>query len=61
MADRGFVNGQCKFMVSDSVSHIVGKRQCSRTAVKNGLCTFHQPENVRARYEKLLAKHGCHR
>lgn len=57
--DRAWVKGACKFMVSDSVSHIVGKRQCSRKAVKDGLCSFHQPEKVKARYAALLKRHGC--
>jgi len=54
---RCWSKGQCKFMVSDSVSHVLGKRPCSRKPVKNDLCAFHQPEQVRARYDKLLRRH----
>ena len=51
------LQGCCTFMVSDSISRVVGKRCCMRLAVLNGLCRFHQPEAVKARYDKLLARH----
>ena len=58
MSSRQWYPGMCKFRVGDSVSRTVGKRPCGRKPVKNDLCTFHQPEKVKERYDKLLKKHG---
>ena len=59
MGSRQWYPGMCKFMVSDSTSHVIGKRPCSRKPVKGDLCLFHQPEKVKARYDRLLKKHRC--
>ena len=51
------LKGCCRFMVSDAVSRVVGKRCCERKVFKDGLCKFHQPESVKARYNAVMERH----
>ena len=46
----------CKKTIFSGDRFDFGGRHCQRKAVKNGLCNFHQPENIQARSDKLDAK-----
>lgn len=43
------MNAYCKEMVSNAVSHIMGKQPCRIKAQGNGFCWMHQPETKAAK------------
>lgn len=51
----------CKEIVFSGARWDKGGHQCSRKAIKNDRCRFHQPEAIEARRQKLAAKWAAQR